>query len=160
MRFHRRVSGDSLIGDCHGTPGLTRLRRAYRAHACCNGVCVCRHPATERYRVRGGGTMVVAMGAGDTLAIIDPGDRAGRAELRGVVPSRGRPGCLERHPGGWPPGARSQTVGSGSPGLVPHRGRARVRRSRRSSTSYLWTVLLARTCYAYQGSTGADQSLK
>lgn len=45
MRFHRRVSGDSLIGDCHGTPGLTRLRRAYRAHACCNGVCVCRHPA-------------------------------------------------------------------------------------------------------------------
>jgi aminomethyltransferase len=32
-------------------------------------------PGTERYRVRGGGAMVVAMGAGDTLEIIDPEGR-------------------------------------------------------------------------------------
>lgn len=32
-------------------------------------------PGTERYRVRGGGAMVVAMGAGDSLEIIDPEGR-------------------------------------------------------------------------------------
>ncbi len=41
-------------------------------------------PGTERYRVRGGGAMVVAMGAGDSLEIIDPeGRQAGELTVFG-----------------------------------------------------------------------------